>query len=80
MAQHVPNMVCRPSGFEQAGTSLMTKIVEMQINRLALIIRDAPHAVAIERDHLEQLLATYRASVEATANAALAHQQQLDGD
>jgi hypothetical protein len=33
MAQHVLNMVGRPSGFEQAGTSLMTKIVKMQIDR-----------------------------------------------
>jgi len=33
MAQHVLNMVCRPSGFEQAGTSLVTKIVKVQIDR-----------------------------------------------
>ena len=55
----------------------LLRIVEA-IGFLALIIRDAPHAVAIEREHLEQLLATHRASVEATAKAARAHQEQLD--
>src|SRR5229473_2233447 len=50
----------------------LLRIVEA-IGFLALIIRDAPHAVAIEREPLEQLLATHRASVEATANAARAH-------
>ena len=55
----------------------LLRIVEA-IGFLALIIRDAPHAVAIEREHLEQLLATHRASVEATAKAARAHREQLD--
>ena len=33
MAEHVLHVVHGPTGFEQAGTSLMTKIVKMQIDR-----------------------------------------------
>jgi hypothetical protein len=45
---------------------------------LTLLIREAPHAVAIERQHLAELLATHVATIEATAQAAQAYHQYLD--
>jgi len=47
----------------------LLRIVEA-IGFLTFIIREAPQAVAIERQHLEQLFATHLATVEATAKAA----------
>jgi hypothetical protein len=45
---------------------------------LTLLIREAPHAVAIERQHLAELLATHLATIEATAQAAQAYHQYFD--
>jgi hypothetical protein len=55
----------------------LLRIVEA-IGFLALIIRSAPDAVAIERQRLAQLLATHLATMGATATADQAYRQQLD--
>jgi hypothetical protein len=55
----------------------LLRIVEA-IGLLTLLIREAPHAVAIERQHLAQVLATHVATIEATATAAQTYYQQLD--
>ncbi len=55
----------------------LLRIVEA-IGFLTLLIREAPHAVAIERQHLAELLATHVATIEATAQAAQAYHQDVD--
>src|SRR3984893_9946885 len=48
------------------------------IGLLALLIREAPHAVAREREQLAQLLGTSLATMHAAGEAWQAHHQQLD--
>jgi hypothetical protein len=55
----------------------LLRIVEA-IGWLTLLIRDAPHALAIERQHLEELLATHVATIEATAQSAQTYYQHLE--
>src|SRR3984893_5924706 len=55
----------------------LLRIVEA-IGWLTLLIRDAPHAVAIERQHLAELLATHVATIEATAQAAHPYYQHVE--
>jgi hypothetical protein len=55
----------------------LLRIVEA-LGWLTLLIRDAPHAVAIERQHLAELLATHVATIEATAQAAQTFHQQIE--
>jgi hypothetical protein len=55
----------------------LLRIVEA-IGFLTLLIREAPHAVAIERQYLAELLATHVATIEATAQAAQAYHQYVD--
>jgi hypothetical protein len=55
----------------------LLRLVEA-IGLLALLIREAPHAVAREREQLAQLLETSLATVHAAAEAAQAYHQQLD--
>jgi len=55
----------------------LLRIVEA-IGFLALIIRAAPGAVAIERQHLTQLFATHLATVDAAAKTGQAYHEQLD--
>lgn len=45
---------------------------------LALLIREAPHAVAREREHLAQLFETSLATMHAAGEAGQAYQRQLD--
>ena len=55
----------------------LLRLVEA-IGFLALLIRGAPHAVAVEREQLAQLLETSLATMHASAEAGQAYQQQLD--
>jgi hypothetical protein len=55
----------------------LLRIVEA-IGFLSLLIREAPHAVGIERQHLAELLATHVATIEATAKAAQTYHQQIE--
>src|ERR1700736_1824621 len=48
------------------------------IGLLALLIREAPHAVAREREQLAQLLQTSLATIQAAGKAGRAYQQELD--
>src|ERR1700676_5293890 len=48
------------------------------IGLLALLIREAPHAVARERQQLAQLLQTSLATIQAAGKAGRAYQQELD--
>lgn len=45
---------------------------------LALVIREAPHAVAVEREQLTELLTTALGSLQATVQSGQAYQQQLE--
>jgi hypothetical protein len=56
----------------------LLRLVEA-IGLLALLIREAPHAVAREREQMAQLLETSLATIQAAADAGQAYQQQLDG-
>src|SRR5579864_7125130 len=56
----------------------LLRLVEA-IGLLALLIREAPHAVARERAQLAQLLETSLATMHAAGEAWQAHHQQLDG-
>src|SRR5579862_822361 len=56
----------------------LLRLVEA-IGLLALLIREAPHAVARERAQLAQLLETSLATIHAAGKAGQAYQQQLDG-
>src|ERR1700682_9535 len=49
------------------------------IGLLALLIREAPHAVAREREQMAQLLETSLATIQAAGKAGRAYQRQLDG-
>jgi hypothetical protein len=49
------------------------------IGLLALLIREAPHAVAREREQMTQLLESSLATIQAIGEAAQAYQEQLDG-
>jgi len=55
----------------------LLRLVEA-IGLLALLIRDAPHAVALERAQMAQLLETSLATMHAAAEAGQAYHQQLD--
>jgi hypothetical protein len=46
---------------------------------LALLIREAPHAVAREREQMAQLLESSLATIHAAGEAGQAYQRQLDG-
>src|SRR5713226_2474306 len=56
----------------------LLRLVEA-IGLLALLIREAPQAVAREREQLAQLLETSLATIHAVGEAGQAYQQQLDG-
>ena len=56
----------------------LLRLVEA-IGLLALLIREAPHAVAREREQMAQLLETSLATIHAAGEASQAYQQQLDG-
>src|ERR1700694_1835384 len=56
----------------------LLRLVEA-IGLLALLIREAPHAVAREREQLAQLLETSMATIHAVGEAGQAYQRQLDG-
>jgi hypothetical protein len=55
----------------------LLRLVEA-IGLLALLIREAPHAVAREREQMAQLLETSLATIHAVAEAGQAYQQQLE--
>src|ERR1700675_4245570 len=55
----------------------LLRIVEA-LGFLALVIRGAPHAVAIEREQLATLLATSIVSFQAAAEASQAYHRQLE--
>jgi hypothetical protein len=55
----------------------LLRLVEA-IGLLALLIREAPHAVARERAQMAQLLETSLATIRAAGEAGQAYQQQLD--
>src|SRR6202165_1483363 len=55
----------------------LLRLVEA-IGFLALLIREAPHAVAREREQLAQLLEASLATIHAAGEAGQAYQQQLD--
>jgi hypothetical protein len=55
----------------------LLRLVEA-IGLLALLIREAPHAVAREREQLAQLLEASLATIHAAGEAGQAYQQQLD--
>ena len=56
----------------------LLRLVEA-IGLLALLIREAPHAVARERAQMAQLLETSLATIRAAGEAGQAYLQQLDG-
>ena len=56
----------------------LLRLVEA-IGLLALLIREAPHAVAREREQMARLLETSLATMQAVGEAGQAYQQQLDG-
>src|SRR3984893_8517835 len=56
----------------------LLRLVEA-IGLLALLIREAPHAVAREREQMAQLLESSLATIHAAADAGQAYQRQLDG-
>jgi hypothetical protein len=56
----------------------LLRLVEA-IGLLALLIREAPHAVALEREQMAQLLETSLATIHAAGEAGQAYQRQLDG-
>ena len=56
----------------------LLRVVEA-MGLLALLIREAPHAVAREREHMAQLLETSLATIHAAGEAGQAYQRQLDG-
>src|SRR5712692_494134 len=56
----------------------LLRLVEA-IGLLALLIREAPHAVAREREQLARLLETSLATIHAAGEAWQAYQQQLHG-
>src|ERR1700687_4545363 len=49
------------------------------IGLLALLMREAPHAVAREREQMAQLLEASVATIHAAGEAGQAYQRQLDG-
>src|SRR5438132_13446893 len=55
----------------------LLRIVEA-LGLLALIIRDAPNAVAVEREQLAALLVRATASIQATVEASQDYQKRLD--
>ena len=55
----------------------LLRLVEA-IGLLALLIREAPHAVAREREQMAQLLETGLATIHAAGEAAQTYQRQLD--
>jgi hypothetical protein len=55
----------------------LLRLVEA-IGFLALLIREAPHAVAREREQMAQLLETSLATIQAVGQAGQAYQRQLD--
>src|SRR5713226_2339638 len=55
----------------------LLRLVEA-IGLLALLIREAPQAVAAQREQMAQLLETSLATVHAAAEAEQAYHQQLD--
>ena len=56
----------------------LLRLVEA-IGLLALLIREAPHAVAREREEMARLLDTSLATIQAVDKAGQAYQQELDG-
>jgi hypothetical protein len=56
----------------------LLRLVEA-IGLLALLIREAPHAVAREREQMAQLLETSLATIHAAGEAGQTYQRQLDG-
>jgi hypothetical protein len=56
----------------------LLRLVEA-IGLLALLIREAPHAVARERDQMARLLETSLTTMQAVGEAGQAYQQELDG-
>jgi hypothetical protein len=56
----------------------LLRLVEA-IGLLALLIREAPHAVARERAQMAELLETSVATIRAAGEAGHAYLQQLDG-
>jgi hypothetical protein len=56
----------------------LLRLVEA-IGLLALLIREAPHAVAREREQMAQLLETSIATIHAATKAEQTYHQQLDG-
>src|SRR6202166_3254413 len=55
----------------------LLRLVEA-IGLLALLIREAPHALAREREEMAQLLEASLATIQAAGEAWQAYQQQLD--
>jgi hypothetical protein len=55
----------------------LLRLVEA-IGFLALLIREAPYAVAREREQMAQLLETSLATIHAAGEAGQAYQRQLD--
>ena len=55
----------------------LLRIVEA-IGFLALVIREAPQAIAVEREQLAQSLATSIASIKAATETSVAHHKQLN--
>src|SRR5580704_15883422 len=55
----------------------LLRLVEA-IGLLAFLIREAPHAVAREREQLAQLFQTSLATIQAAGEAGRAYQQELD--
>jgi hypothetical protein len=55
----------------------LLRLVEA-IGFLALLIREAPQAVALQREQMAQLLETSLATIQAVGEAGQAYQQQLD--
>src|SRR5260370_13046338 len=56
----------------------LLRLVEA-IGLLALLIREAPHAVAREREQMAQLLESSVATIQAAGQAGQAYQRQLGG-
>src|SRR6202790_2471165 len=56
----------------------LLRLVEA-IGLLALLIREAPQAVAVQREQMAQLLKTSIAAIQAAGEAGQAYHQQLDG-
>src|ERR1700722_3093162 len=56
----------------------LLRLVEA-IGFLALLIRGAPHAVAVEREQLAQLLETSVATIHAAGNAEHTYLRQIEG-